>query len=109
MRRVPAMQVQVVRSSVIGLQDRQILLLEMTVELMASVQGEEERVVRIVGIEDEHLPEVEGVVARHGREISVEEVVLLFVELGILDAEGFVEVGARILDSRKVQVIDHDG
>ncbi len=95
MSRVVAMEIQVVRRAVIGFEHRQVFLLQVAVHLVPGVQGKKQRVVGIVRIEDEHGTEIEGMVAGHGGQIRVEQVVFLVVELGIVDIEGFVKIGAR--------------
>src|SRR5229473_5505527 len=109
MRRILAMQVQVIRRAVIGFEHRQILLVQMTVDLVSRVQGKEQGVVGVVRVEDEHGAEIEGVVAGNGGQIRVEQVVFFFVELGVVNVEGFVKIGARRFYFRQVLVVDHDG
>ena len=89
---------EIVRRAMIGFKDGQILLFQMTVGFVAGMQGEQERVIGIVGVEDQHGAEVEGVIAGNGREIRVEQVVSLFVKLGIVDTEGLVKISAGALD-----------
>ena len=94
---------------VVGLKDREILLSEMEVAMLATVEGEEKRKVRIVGVEQIERTQVEGVVAGNRREEGVQEVVFLFIELGVVNAENFIEVGACPVHLCQVQVVNHDG
>ena len=48
-------------------------------------------------------------VAGHGREKRIQQVVLFFVELGVVDAEDFVEFGASAVDLGQIQVVNDDG
>ena len=93
---------------VVGLKDREIFLPEMEVARLATVKGEVKREIRIVGVEQIQGTQVEDVVARNRREKSVQEVVFFFVELGVMDAEHFIEVGARPVYLSHVEVVNHD-
>ena len=73
------------------------------------MQGEEKREIRIVGVEQIQGTQVEGVVAGNRREESVQKVVFFFIELGVMDAEDFVEVGARAIHLGHIEVVNHDG
>src|SRR5260370_299963 len=81
----------------------------MTVDLVPGVQGKEKGVVCVVRVEDEHGAEIEGVVAGNGGQIRVEQVVFLFVELGVVNVEGFVKIGACRFHFCQVVSVDHDG
>ena len=81
------MQIQVVRRALIGFEHRQVFLLQMAVDLVPGVQGKEQGIVGVVSVENEQGPEIEGIVAGNGGQIRVEQVVFLFVELGIVDVE----------------------
>src|SRR6266851_9278321 len=80
----------------------------MTIPRLATMKGEEEREIRIVSIEQIQGTQVEDVVAGNRREKGVQEVVFFFIELGIMDAEDFIEVGACPVYFGHVQVVNHD-
>ena len=109
MGHIAVMEIQEVRGVVVGLKDREILLPEMAVARLATVKGEEKREIRIVGVEQIQGTQVEDVVAGNRREKGVQKVVFFFVELGIVDAEHFVEVGARPIHLGQVEVVNNDG
>src|ERR1700680_3455253 len=94
---------------VVGLKNREILLPEMEVARLATVKGEEKREIRIVGVEQIQGAQVENVVAGNRREKGVQKVVFFFIELRIVDAENFIEVGAGPVYFGHVQVVNHDG
>ena len=73
------------------------------------MKGEEKREIRVVGVEQIQGTQVEDVVAGNRREKGVQEVVFFFVELGVVDAEDFIEVGARPVHLGHVEVVNHDG
>ena len=106
---VAVMEVQEVRGVVIGFEDREIFRAEMIIAPLATVEGKEKREIRIVRVEQIQETQVEGVVAGNGREESIQEVVFFLVELSVVDAEDFVEVGARPVHLRHVEVVDHNG
>jgi hypothetical protein len=106
---VALMEVQEVRRVVVRFENRQILLPEMPVLRLATVESEEKGIIRVIGIEKILRPEVKGVVAGNCREKCIEEVVFLFVKLGIVNAEHFVKFGACAVHLCRVQVIDDDG
>ena len=82
---------------------------EMTIPRLATVKGEEKREICIVSIEEIQGTQVEDVVAGNRREKGVQKVVFFFVELGIVDAENFVEVGARPIHFGQVEVVNNNG
>src|ERR1700690_4032443 len=94
---------------VVRLQDREILLPEMAIPRLATVKGEEKREIRIVGVEQIQGAQVEGMVAGNGGEKSVQQIVFFFVQLGVVNAEHFVEVGARAVHLGEIEVINNDG
>ncbi len=55
----------------IGFKDREIFLPKMRVAMLATVEGEEERKVSIIGVEQVERAKVEGGVARYCREKRV--------------------------------------
>ena len=63
----------------------------------------------MVGVGDVESPQIEGGVARHGGQIGIQQVVALLVQLGVVDAEYFVELRTSGFDLRQVEVIDHHG
>src|SRR6266436_3154535 len=71
-RHVAVMEIQEVGRMVVGLQDGQILLPEMTVARLATVKGEEKREIRIVRIEQIQGTQVVGVVAGNRREKRIQ-------------------------------------
>ena len=73
------------------------------------MEGEEKGKVGVVGVEQIQGPEVESVVAGNCREECVQKVVFFFVELGVVNTEDFVELGARPVHLGQVQVVDDDG
>ena len=91
---------------VVRLKDSEILLPEMEVARLATVEGEEERKIRVIGVQQIQGTQVEDVVAGNRREKSVQEVVFFFIELGVMDAENFIEVGARPVHFGDIKVID---
>jgi hypothetical protein len=93
---------------VVGLQNCEIFLPEMAIPRLATVKGEEEREIRIVGVEQIQGTQVEDVVAGNRREKGVQKVVFFFIELGIVDTENLVEVGARPVYFGHVEVVNHD-
>jgi hypothetical protein len=93
---------------VVRLKDSEILLPEMEVARLATVKGEEKREIRIVGVEQIQGTQVEDVVAGNRRKKGVQKVVFFFIELGIVNAENFIEVGARPVYLSHVEVVNHD-
>jgi hypothetical protein len=93
---------------VVGLQNREIFLTKMAIPRLATVKGEKEREIRVIRVEQIQGAQVEDVVARNRREKSVQEVIFFFVELGVMDAENFIEVGARPVYFSHVEVVNHD-
>src|SRR5712664_326269 len=102
------MEVQEVRGVVVRFENRQVLLTEMRVLTLATVQSEEKGIICIVGIENIQGSEVKGVIAGNCREKCIEKVVFLFVELGIVNAEDLIELGACSVHLCQVEVIDDD-
>src|SRR6266550_3673838 len=87
----------------------QILLTEMAILTLPTVKGEEKRIIGVVGIEKIKRPEVKSVIAGNCRQKCIEQIVFLFVELGVMDTEDLIELGACTVHPRRVQVIDDDG
>ena len=73
------------------------------------MQRKQKREIGVVGIEQVQPSKIEGVVAGNGGEESIQQVVLFFVELGVVHAEDFVEIGAGTIDFGQIEVVDHDG
>src|SRR6266436_5486264 len=90
---IAVVEIQEVRGVVVGLEDREILLPEMEVARLATVKGEEKREIRIIGVKQIQRTQVEDVVAGDCREKGVQQVEVFFIELGVVDAENFIEVG----------------
>src|SRR5712664_3880535 len=93
---------------VVGLQDREILLPEMEVARLATVKSEEKREIGIVGVKQIQRTQVEDVVAGNCREKGVQQVEVFFIELGVVDAENFIEVGTGPVHLGQVQVVNDD-
>src|ERR1700733_1942642 len=102
------MEVQKIRRVVAGFEDRQILLPEMGVVCFPTREREQKRVIGVVGVEQVQGSQVPGVVAGNRGEEGVQQVVALVVQLGVMDAEYFVELGGGALHSGGVQVVDDD-
>src|SRR5580658_2393101 len=81
----------------------------MEVARLATVKGEEKREIRVVRVEQIQGTQVEDVVAGNRREKGVQEIIFFLVELGIVDAENFVEVGARPVHFGQVEVVNNNG
>src|SRR5580704_7127425 len=81
----------------------------MEVARLATVKGEKEREIGVVGVEQIKRTQVEDVVARNRGEKGVQQVVFFLVELGVVDAEHFVEIGARSVHLGHFEVVNHDG
>src|SRR5882724_2763085 len=103
---IAIMEVKKIRRVVIGFEHRQIFLAEMLIARLATVQRKEKRKIRVVGIEQIQVTEVEDVVAGDCREKCVQKIVFFLVELRVMDAEHFVEFRARAVDLGRVEVID---
>ena len=73
------------------------------------MKGEEKGEIRVVGVEQIQGAQVEDVIAGNRREKGVEEVVFFFIELGIVDAEDLIEVGACAVHLGQIEVVNHDG
>jgi hypothetical protein len=108
-RDIVVMQVQKVRRVVVGFKHREIFLPEMLIARLATVQRKEKGKIRVVGIEQIQVTEVEDVVAGDRSEKRIEKVVFFFIQLRVMDAEHFVEFGAGAFDLGRVEVIDDDG
>ena len=93
----------------VGLKDRKIFLPEMRISRLATVKGEEKREICIVGVEQIQGTQVEDVVAGNRREKGVQKVVFFFIELGIVDAEHFIKIGAGAVHLGHFEVVNHDG
>jgi hypothetical protein len=81
------MEVEKVRGVVVRFEHRQIFLTEMPVLRLATVESEEKGIIRVIGIEKIQGTEVKSVVAGNCREKCVQEIVFLFVELGIVNTK----------------------
>jgi len=103
------MEVEKVRRVVVRFEDRQIFLTKMPVLRLATVESEEKGIIRVIGIEKIQRTKVKSVIAGNCREKCVQEIVFLFVELGIVNTEDLIELGACPVHLRWVQVIDDDG
>src|ERR1700733_5628205 len=81
----------------------------MAIPRLATVKGEQKREIRIIGVEQVQGTQVEDMVAGNRREKCVQKIVFLFVELGIVNAENFIEVGTCPVYLGHVEVVNHDG
>jgi hypothetical protein len=106
---VAVMQVQEVRGVVVRFKNREIFLTEMPVLKLATVESEEKGIIRVIGIEKIQRTKVKSVIAGNCREKCVQEIVFLFVELGIVNTEDLIELGACPVHLRRIQIIDNDG
>src|SRR6267378_659781 len=68
---IVVMKIQEVRCVVVGLQDCEIFLPEMTVPTFAAVKGEQKREISVVGVKQIQGTQVEDVVAGDRREKGV--------------------------------------
>ena len=109
MGRVTVVQVQKVRCAVIGFEDPEVFLPQVPVSRFPAAQREKKRKVRIVGVQQIERTQVEGVVAGNRGEKGVQQVVFLFIQLRVMDAEDFVEVRACAFHPGEVPVVDHHG
>jgi hypothetical protein len=91
---VAVMQVQKVRRVVVRFKNREIFLTEMPVLKLATVESEEKGIIRIIGIEKIQGAEVKSVIAGNCREKCIKEIGFLFVELGVVNTEDLMELGA---------------
>src|SRR5882762_1751812 len=105
---VVVMEVQEVRGVVVRFEDSQVLLTEMRVLTLATVESEEKGIICIIGIEKIQGSEVKSVIAGNCREKCIEKVVFLIVELGIENAENLIELGACTLHLRQIEIVDDD-
>ena len=103
------MQVQEVRRVVVGLENRQILGVEMLIPSLAGQDGEEEREVCIVAVEQGQLAKVLRVVARHCSEECVELVVGLREERAVCVGEDTGELANLPIERGPVAVEEDDG
>src|SRR5581483_2787478 len=77
MRHVLVVKVQVVRRPVLGLEDGQVLAIQVRVAYRAGFRREDEREIRVVGVDKVRAAKVVGSVAGHSRQKGVEKVVPL--------------------------------
>ena len=70
------------------------------------MEGEQERIIRVIRVEQIHGSQIESGAARHRRKECVKQVVFLFVKLRVMRAEDFVEFGASGFDLRRIEVVD---
>src|SRR6266851_1414168 len=106
---VVVMEVQEVRCVAVRFENRKILLTEMPVLKLATVKGEEKRIICVVGIEKIQRTEVKSVISGNCREKCVKENLFLFIKLCVVNTEHLIKLGACQVHLRRVQVIDDDG
>src|SRR5260370_35909279 len=106
---VAVMQVQEVRRVVVRFKNREIFLTKMPVLKLATVESEEKGIIRIIGIEKIQGAEVKSVIAGNCRKKCIEKVGFLFVELGIVNTEDLIELGACAVHLRRGPTLDNDG
>ena len=92
MGHLAVVQVQEVRRVVVGLENRQILGVEVLIPSLAGQDGEEERQVGVVAVEQVQLAEVLRVVARHRSEERIELVVGLGEQCAVRVGEDTCEL-----------------
>src|SRR6267143_2609983 len=73
------------------------------------MQGEEERQIGVVRVEQIEVAEVESVISWNSGEKGVEQVVAFFIERRIMHAEDFVELRSCPFDRGEIAVVEHDG
>src|SRR5882672_8755621 len=93
----------------IRFKDRKVFLVEMVVLVLAIVQSEQKRIIRIIRVEDIHITEVEDVVAWNGSEERIQKVVFLFIQLCVVNAEHLIELGACPFHFCQFEVVNNDG
>src|SRR5260370_19618346 len=86
-----------------------MLVPEVGVARLATVKGEEKREIGIIGVKQIQRTQVEDVVAGDCREKGVQQVEVFFIELGVVDAENFIEVGTGPVHLGQVKVVNDDG
>src|ERR1700730_9486560 len=94
MGHVSVVQVEEVGRVMVRFKDRKVFLVEMAILVLSTMQGEQERIIRIIRVQKVHRAEIEDVIAGNGCKERIEKVVFLFVELRVMDAEHLVELGA---------------
>src|SRR6266487_256656 len=91
---------------VVGLKNREILLPEMRVARLATVECKEKREVSVVGVEEIEITQVEREITRNRREKCIQQVVVFFVKLRVMDAEYFVELRACSVHFRRIEIVN---
>src|SRR5487761_143574 len=102
------MEVQEIWRVVVRFEDRQIFLPQMQVFRLATVEGEEKRVVGVVGVEQIHGTEIESGASWYGRQKRVKQGVFFFIKLRVVNAEDFVELSASGVHFGRIEVINDD-
>ena len=105
---IAVMQIQKVRRAVTGFEHGEIFLAEMRVSRFPGMQGKEKRKVGVVRVEEIEIAKVEGVVAGNGGEKRIQQVVAFVVELGVVNAEDFVELRGGAFHRGKIEVVQDD-
>src|SRR5262249_31351444 len=108
-RGVTVVQVQEVRRAVIGFEHGQVFLTQVRVPGRARMERKQEGKVGIVGVQKIEVTQVEGMIPRHRRQESIEKVVALLIELGVMNAEDLIEFRGGPFDHRELWVVDDDG
>ena len=107
-RHVLVVQVEVERRPVGRLQDGQVLAPEVRIRGGSPVQREEERQVRVVGVEQVQVAEVGGAAAGNRRQPGVQEVRALLHQRGVVRREHLETVGDAPRQGGPVLVPQHD-
>ena len=59
--------------------------------------------------QDQQAAEIESIIAGNSCKIGIQQVVALFIESSVMDAENLVKLRAIRFDLRQIEVVDHHG
>ena len=79
MGHVPVVEVEEIGRVMVRFKDRKVFLVEMSILVLSTMQGEQERIIRLIRVQKVHRAEIEDVVAGNGSEERIQKVVFLFV------------------------------
>src|SRR5712691_13433907 len=102
------MKIEEVWRRVARFENGQVLLPQMTVFDLAGVLREEKRQVRVVRVQQPHVPEVVGVIAGHCGKEGVQQVVAFLDQHGVVRAEHSEALGGAAPELGAVEVIKND-
>ena len=85
---VLVVEVHIIRSGVVGFENGEVFAVQVIIPLASLVNREQKRQIGVVGIQHLLFAEIEGIIAGHGREEGIQEVVALFIEQRIDEALG---------------------